>query len=66
MERVEELEDAVRKLSPEELVAFRRWFEECSTQAWDRQMQADAQAGKLDALAEEALKDYQAGRTTRL
>jgi len=66
MDRVEELEDTVRKLSPEELVAFRRWFEEFDAQVWDRQMEADAQAGKLDALAEEALKDYQAGRTTPL
>ena len=66
MSRVAELEDAVRKLSSEELVAFRQWFEEFDAQAWDRQMEADAQAGKLDALAEEALKDYQAGRTTPL
>jgi len=29
-------------------------------------METDALAGKLDALAEEALKDYQAGQTTPL
>jgi hypothetical protein len=66
MGRVEELEDGVRKLSPEELVAFRKWVEEFDGQAWDRQMEADALAGKLDALAEEALKDYQAGQTIPL
>jgi hypothetical protein len=65
MSRVAELEDAVRKLSCEELIAFRQWFEEFDAQAWDRQMEADAQAGKLDALAEEALKDYQAGGPRR-
>jgi hypothetical protein len=66
MSKVEALEEEVRKLSPEELVAFRKWFEEFDAQTWDRQIEADALAGKLDALAEEALKDYQAGRTTPL
>jgi len=28
MSKVEALEEEVRKLSPEELVAFRKWFEE--------------------------------------
>ena len=30
--------------------------------AWDAQIRADAEAGKLDKLAEKALEDYQAGR----
>ena len=66
MSKVEALEEEVRKLSPEELIAFRKWFEEFDAQTWDRQIEADALAGKLDALAKEALKDYQAGRTTPL
>ena len=66
MSKVEALEEEVRKLSPEELVAFRKWFEEFDAQTWDRRMETDALAGKLDALAEEALKDYQAGQTTPL
>lgn len=34
--------------------------------AWDRQMRADAEAGKLDKLAERALENYNAGRAQRL
>jgi len=56
----------VRKLSAEELATFRQWFQAFDAEAWDRQIEADALAGKLDALTEEALKDYQAGRTTPL
>jgi hypothetical protein len=50
MDRVAELEDAVCKLSSEERVTFHQWVEEFDTQAWDRQMKADAQAGKPDML----------------
>ena len=66
MARVEELENEVRKLSAEELAVFRKWLEEFDAAAWDRQIETDALSGKLGSLAEEALKDYQAGRTTRL
>lgn len=34
--------------------------------AWDRQIEEDAAAGKLDALAAEALAEYEAGRTSEL
>ena len=31
---------------------------------WDQQLADDVAAGKLDALAEEALRDFREGRTT--
>lgn len=33
-------------------------------QKWDQQLATDVAAGKLDALAEEALRDFREGRTT--
>ena len=36
---------------------FRRWFAAFDAVAWDRQLEADAPAGKLDALLEEAEND---------
>lgn len=66
MSKIEELENEIRKLSANELASFRRWFVEFDAEAWDRQIEADVRAGKLDAVAEEALKDYRAGRTTPL
>ena len=39
---------------------------EADWEAWDRQLEADVKAGKLDQLAEEALEDLRAGRCTDL
>jgi hypothetical protein len=54
MSKIEQIELAVKELSAEELAAFRAWFSEFDADAWDRQFEADAKAGKLDALAERA------------
>ena len=62
MSGVNEIEDAVLKLSAEELAAFREWFAEFDADAWDRRLQEDVAAGRLDALADEALADLRAGR----
>jgi hypothetical protein len=63
---VENIEDRVKELSGEELAAFREWFTGFDAEAWDRQFEADAKAGKLDRLAERALHDQAAGRSTKL
>jgi hypothetical protein len=64
MSTVEDLEAAVQRLSPEERAAFRAWFAEFDANEWDRQLEADVTAGRLDWLAAEALADRQAGRCT--
>jgi hypothetical protein len=64
MSSVHEIEDAVQRLTPAELDAFRTWFAEFDAAAWDRQMEGDVAAGRLDALADEALEDLRAGRCT--
>lgn len=66
MTNVEHIEHQVRELSAEELAAFREWFIEFDEQAWDRQFEADAAAGKLDQLVDRALREHSAGRTTKL
>jgi hypothetical protein len=66
MSKVENLEKQIEQLSPDELTEFRRWFAEFDAQRWDRQFEADVKAGKLDALAEKALRDHVAGRSSKL
>jgi hypothetical protein len=66
MSKVERAEQQVKQLSPEELAVFREWFASFDAEVWDRQLEADILAGKLDALADQALKDHAAGRSTRL
>jgi hypothetical protein len=66
MGKVEKLEQEVQALSPAELAEFRTWFLEYDWAAWDRQLERDVQAGRLDDLAEKALRDHAAGKTTPL
>jgi hypothetical protein len=63
---LQELEKAVAGLSPGDLDAFSQWFEEFLADAWDRQVDADAQAGRLDAAIKQADDDFEAGRCTPL
>jgi hypothetical protein len=66
MGKVEKIEQDVQGLSPEELAQFRVWFLEYDWAAWDHQLDRDARAGKLDALAEKALRDHATGKTKPL
>ena len=63
---VEEIESAVQELPPEQLAAFAKWFDAFVAAAWDRRFEADAVAGRLDKLGDEALAELRAGRTTPL
>ena len=64
MSTIEQIEDAVRRLSSGELAEFRTWFAEFDGALWDRQIEEDVAAGRLDALADEALSDLREGRCT--
>jgi hypothetical protein len=57
---------AVRMMDPEELRRFRRWLEEFEAECFDRRIAEDAASGKLDDLAEEALRDFHEGRARQL
>lgn len=59
-----QLESAVSGLPAAELAKFRRWFADFDAEAWDRQFEVDAHAGRLDALAQAALADHQTKQTT--
>ncbi|MDQ3583321.1 MAG: hypothetical protein M3495_17690 [Pseudomonadota bacterium] len=66
MGKIETIEQQVQALSPEELARFRDWFIELDWESWDRQLERDVQAGKLDAFAEKALREHANGKTTPL
>ena len=66
MTQVEKLERTVEQLSPEELATFRSWFFEFDAAAWDRQIEIDGEAGKLDRLAQSAIDEHGAGKTRRI
>lgn len=63
---VKELEAAVSQLSPEDFARFAEWFEDYKADEWDRQIEADARSGRLEALGREADADFEAGRAAEL
>jgi hypothetical protein len=66
MGKLEIIEGQIKELSREELAQLREWLARFDAEVWDRQFEADVKAGKLDALAENALRDHLAGRSTKL
>jgi len=66
MSKIEIIEKQIQELSAEELEQFRQWFAEFDSELWDQQIESDAKSGKLDTLAERALKQYSVGKTTKL
>ncbi|MEH2383318.1 MAG: hypothetical protein V7K27_31265 [Nostoc sp.] len=66
MNTLQEIERAVSQLSEKELSAFRVWFAEFDAANWDKQFEADVEAGRLNAFAERALQHLREGRCTDL
>jgi hypothetical protein len=64
MGKLQALEKRVSGLSAEELAEFRQWFAEFDAAAWDRQIERDVKGRKLDAFADEALRDHAARKST--
>ena len=66
MTTIEDIEKAVAELPPDQLLQFCAWFEAFEAARFDQDIERDAEAGKLDRLAEQALADYRAGRAREL
>ena len=45
---------------------LRAWLAEYEAEVWDQQLHADALAGRLDTIADQALKDFSENRSTDL
>lgn len=63
---IEELEAAVLQLPADELKSFAEWFEEYLADQWDRQIEADIAAGRLDSLGEQTQTAFDTGKCTPL
>jgi hypothetical protein len=66
MGTVTEIESALKKLPVKDARAVATWLQDYLDAQWDRQIEQDAAAGKLDKLAEQAQAHYRAGRTKPL
>jgi hypothetical protein len=63
---LQELEAEISRLPEGELAAFARWFDEYRADAWDRRIEEDIGAGRLDEAGRRADAEFQAGKCTPL
>jgi len=63
---VDEIKKNITKLSDKERAKLRAWWDELDAAAWDKQIEEDAQNGKLDKLIAESEADFRAGRYREL
>lgn len=53
---------AVESLPRNEFWAFREWVDKHASDRWDREMEEDSLAGKLDRHIEQALTEFRLGQ----
>ncbi len=63
---VTEIKSAIEQLSPRDLDELVRWIDDHHWRKWDREIEADLEAGRLDAILAEVNEEYQAGKATPL
>lgn len=61
MSNLEQIEDAILSLPSNEFEKLRLWFFDLDYERWDKQLEGDIADGKLEALAQEAITEFQAG-----
>jgi hypothetical protein len=66
MRSVEEIETEIAKLTPSEVRQIAEWLAEYESELWDKQIEEDAAAGKLDEFLKEALEEHRRGETRQL
>jgi hypothetical protein len=58
---VKEIETAIAQLSIKDVAKLADWFAEYQAQLWDKQIEEDLDAGRLDELLEHVESEYAAG-----
>jgi hypothetical protein len=66
MNKVRDIQSAIKNLSKEDKVALREWFEQLDAEEWDKQFEEDAKSGKLDDLGNQAIADFHSGKSREL
>jgi len=66
MTQVEILEKNIAELDDDSFAKLGEWFIEFDQARWDKQLETDSNAGKLDFLINAVLAEHQAGKTRDL
>ena len=63
---LQDIENTIAKLTPDELAKFREWFLDFDSAQFDKRIETDANDGRLESLADAAICDHTAGKSTPL
>jgi hypothetical protein len=63
---LDEIKNAIADLSPDDFLRLRTWFADFDAETWDRQIEEDVKAGRLDELAKSAWQEHRVDQTTEL
>ncbi len=66
MSSVEEIKGAILSLPAEEYLQLRQWFTDLDWAKWNKEIEADDAAGRLDPLVAEALEAKENGTLQEL
>ncbi len=66
MTKLEKIEQDISALDPKDVRKLADWLDEYKAELWDRQMKADAKAGKLDKLIADAQREIAEGKVRAL
>ena len=66
MTSIAKIQEDILTLSETDYLQLRQWFNELDRDEWDRQIEADSNAGKLDFLIAEALEAKEKGTLKNL
>lgn len=61
MSNLEQIETAILSLPSNEFEKLKQWFFDLDDERWDEQLEQDIADGKLEAFAQEAIAELEAG-----
>jgi hypothetical protein len=66
MGSIDEIKSAIAHLPEKEFNSLVDWFQKFEEERWDKELENDIAQGKLDILADEALNEFDTGKSSEL
>ena len=66
MTTLDQIEAAILQLPSDDIQRLSAWLQELEHARWDQQLEKDVADGKLDKFAEQAIRDFRAGRARKV
>lgn len=63
MSTLQEIEQAIDRLPPDQVFALGEWLRQRLDDRWDTQFESDVKSGRLTSAARNAIEEHRAGRS---